>query len=168
LEHLEEENALFTRLFNETFRSHWGFMPLSPAVMAELTLGLRDFLVPDFLMFAEVDGQPIGFVYSVPDLNQALHRMKGRPIEQNIEEFRQYLGEIDHGVLLIIGVSERFRGRGVNLAMAARSYLGMIERGYKSASYTVVIDDNWPSRRTAEKLGARVARNFNIYRRELK
>ena len=43
----------------------------------------------------------------------------------------------------------------------------MIERGYKSASYTVVMDENWPSRRTAEKLGARVTRNFNVYRKEL-
>ena len=43
----------------------------------------------------------------------------------------------------------------------------MIERGYKSASFTVVLDGNWPSRRTTEQLGARVARNFAIYRREL-
>jgi hypothetical protein len=42
----------------------------------------------------------------------------------------------------------------------------MIGRGYKTASYTVVLDDNWPSRRTAEKLGARVTRNFNVYRKE--
>jgi hypothetical protein len=51
--------------------------------------------------------------------------------------------------------------------MAAKSYLAMIERGYKTGSYTVVLDDNWPSRRTAEKLGARVTRNFNVYRKEL-
>jgi hypothetical protein len=43
----------------------------------------------------------------------------------------------------------------------------MIGRGYKTASYTVVLDDNWPSRRTAEKLGARVTRNFVVYRRDL-
>jgi hypothetical protein len=30
----------------------------------------------------------------------------------------------------------------------------------------VVLDDNWRSRRTAEKLGARVTRNFNVYRRD--
>jgi len=43
----------------------------------------------------------------------------------------------------------------------------MIERGYVSASYTVVLDDNWASRRTAEKLGCRVERNFAVYRRDL-
>ena len=71
-------------------------------------------------------------------------------------------------MLLIIGVKERYRGRGLNLALAARSYLAMIERGYRSASYTVVLDDNWRSRRTAEKLGARVTRNFNVYRTDFR
>lgn len=88
--------------------------------------GMRDLMVPEFLGFAELDGQPVGF-----------------------------------------GVQERARGRGVNLALAARSYLAMMARGYRTASYTVVLDDNWPSRRTAEKLGARVTRNFAIYRRDL-
>lgn len=69
--------------------------------------------------------------------------------------------------LLIIGVKQEFRGRGINLALGAHSYLAMIERGYKTASYTVVLDDNWPSRRTAEKLGARVTRNFVVYRKEM-
>jgi hypothetical protein len=93
--------------------------------------------------------------------------MRGKNLEENFPELQRRLGEIDHGVLLIIGVKESHRGRGVNLALAAKSFLAMIERGYKTGSYTVVLDDNWPSRRTAEKLGARVTRNFNIYRKEL-
>jgi hypothetical protein len=51
--------------------------------------------------------------------------------------------------------------------MAARVFLAMIARGYRSASYTTVLDANWPSRRTAEKLGGRIRRNFVVYRREL-
>ena len=164
---IEAENEIFTRLFNETFENHFGFFPLPAEVMSGLTVGLKDFLVADFTLFAEAEGTPVGFVYSLPDLNQAFHRLKGKAIEENFEEFQQLLQTIDHGVLLIIGVKTSQRGRGVNLALAARSYLAMIERGYKTASYTVVMDDNWPSRRTAEKLGARVTRNFNVYRKEL-
>lgn len=166
-ERMEEENELFSALFNETFAEHFGFMPLPKAVMSGLTVGLKDFLVQDFTLFAEANGATAGFVYSAPDLNQVFHRMKGKDLEQNFDEFQQLLSTIDHGVLLIIGVKKNQRGRGVNLALAARSYLAMIERGYKTASYTVVMDENWPSRRTAEKLGARVTRNFNVYRKEL-
>jgi hypothetical protein len=164
---LEEETETFTDLFNETFQSHWGFMPLTTAVMRGLTVELRDFLVADFTAFAEAEGQTTGFVYALPDLNQAFHRMRGKAIEENLPELRQHLQDIDHGVLLVIGVKQAYRGRGINLALAARSYLAMIDRGYKTGSYTVVLDDNWPSRRTAERLGARVTRNFNVYRKEL-
>lgn len=164
---LEQETQTLTDIFNETFRAHWGFMPVPTAVMRGLTVELEDFLVADFIAFAEADGRTVGAVYSMPDLNQALHRMRGKAVEEHLPEFRRLLRDADHGVLLIIGVKEEYRGRGINLALAARSYLAMIERGYKTASYTVVLDDNWPSRRTAEKLGARVTRNFNVYRKEL-
>jgi ribosomal protein S18 acetylase RimI-like enzyme len=164
---LEEEGNAFAALGNETFSAHWGFMPLPDAVMRGFTVEFKDLLIPEFLGFAEVEGQPVGFVYSLPDLNQALHPMRDKVLEENFPEFLQRFQEIDHGVLLIIGVKREFRGRGINLALAAHSYLGMIERGYKTASYTVVLDDNWPSRRTAEKLGARVTRNFVVYRREI-
>ena len=164
---LGEETETFTDLFNETFEKHWGTMPLPKAVMSGLTIGLKDFLIPEFTAFAEVQGQPVGFVYSLPDLNQAFHRMRGKSIEENFPELQKGLENINHGVLLVIGVKQGYRGRSINLGLAAKSYLAMIEHGYKIASYTVVLDDNWPSRRTAEKLGARVTRNFNVYRKEL-
>lgn len=144
---LEEETRLFHRLFSETFAEHWGFGRMSEEEMAGLTLGLQPMLVPHFCWFAEVGGEPAGFVFSLPDLNQG--------------------DSISHGVLLVIGVKKQFRGRGINTALGARSYLAMMDGGYKTASYTVVLDDNWRSRRTAEKLGCLVARNFNVYRRDL-
>lgn len=163
---MQAENETFSNLFNETFANHFGFMNVPAEVMSGLTVGLKDLLIADFTLFAEIDGATVGFVYSLPDLNRVFHSMKGKAIDEHLEEFQRLAQEIDHGVLLIIGVQKSQRGHGVNLALAARSYLAMIERGYKTASYTVVMDDNWPSRRTAEKLGARVTRNFNLYRKD--
>jgi hypothetical protein len=42
----------------------------------------------------------------------------------------------------------------------------MARQGIQFAGYTLVLDDNWASRRTAESLGARVTGNFLTYRRE--
>ena len=162
---LDEETVLLGRLLNETFAGHWGSPLFTAAQMRGLTVEMKELLVPDFLAFAEVQGAPVGFVFSLPDLNQALHRAQATP--PGISPGAPAFDAIDRGVLQIIGVKESHRGRGINLALAARSYLAMIDKGYKSASYTIVLDDNWPSRRTAERLGGRVTRNFNIYRRDL-
>ncbi|MGH9510178.1 MAG: GNAT family N-acetyltransferase [Terriglobales bacterium] len=148
---LERETEAFTAIVNQTFAAHWGAPQFTVAEMSGLTIGLKEFLVPEFTAFAEVEGEVAGAVFSLPDLNQAA---RGE--------------EINQGVLLVIGVDAAHRGKGFNLALAARSYLAMMERGYRSASYTIVLDDNWPSRRTAEKLGAHVARNFMVYRRDLR
>jgi len=72
----------------------------------------------------------------------------------------------EHLNMLGIGVHQSARGRGVNLAMAATSYLALVKRGATHTSYTLVLDDNWPSRRTAEKLGASVCANYLVYRRQ--
>ena len=163
---LEEEGKAFAALANETFSAHWGFMPLPDAVMRGFFVDFKAFLIPEFTAFAEVDGQRVGFVYSLPDMNQALHPMRDKVLEENLPEFQLRFQQIDRGALLIIGVKQEFRGRGINLAIGAHSYLGMIGRGYKTASYSV-LDDNWPSRRTVERLGGHVTRNFNVYRKEL-
>jgi hypothetical protein len=39
--------------------------------------------------------------------------------------------------------------------------------GNTHVSYTMVVDDNWSSRRTAEKLGGRVCANYLVYRLRL-
>lgn len=164
---LEQETERFCELTNECFARHWAMPQFTVDELAGLTVGLKDFLVPDFTAFAEADGHIAGYVYATPDLNQAFHAMKGKDITACADEFQRCLRKIDHGMLLIIGVREKRRGKGINLALAAKSYLGMIDQGYTSASYTLVLDDNWPSRKTAEKLGGQVARNFVVYRREL-
>jgi GNAT superfamily N-acetyltransferase len=167
LSRIEEENELFAELWNETFEKHWGSSYLPASLMATLTIGLEDLFIPDFCIFAEIDGKPVGTVLSLPDLNQAFHPLRGKSEAEFEAELGDALGRIDHGVLLVIGVRKKYRGKGISLAMAAKSYLAMIERGYRKASYTVVLDDNWPSRRTAEKLGCRVIRNFNVYAKSL-
>ncbi|MBI1895426.1 MAG: GNAT family N-acetyltransferase [Acidobacteria bacterium] len=147
---LREEAGRFLENYRDTFSNHWGAPQFTLEEVAGLFAESKDHMNPEFNVFAEADGELVGVVWSLPDLNQL---MCGR--------------EVDHGMLLSIGVSERMRGKGVNVAMGAKSYLAMIDAGYKSASYTLVLDDNWPSRRTAEKLGCRVARNYVVYRREL-
>ena len=56
----------------------------------------------------------------------------------------------------------------VNLAMSSYAYLECVKRGQTYVSYTLVLDDNWPSRRTGEKLGGEVCGNYLVYRRNFR
>jgi hypothetical protein len=161
------EAVHFSRNYNATFGAHWGAPQFTVEDCAGLIAGLRELHAEDLTAFADLDGVTVGAVLALPDLNQALHRLKTVADPTSANEIAAAFAAIDHGVLLSIGVLESARGTGVNLAMAARVYLAMMARGYRSASYTTVLDVNRPSRRTAEKLGGRIRRNFVVYQREL-
>jgi hypothetical protein len=146
--------ADFTAIWEHAFARHWGYSPSSEAEWQELF----DFIGPmgayDISVLAYRDDEPVGGIFGLPDLSMIATVAEGR--ELSGAERLNMLG---------IGVHESARGRGVNLAVAAKSYLELVKRGSTHVSYTLVLDDNWPSRRTGEKLGASVCANFLVYRR---
>jgi GNAT superfamily N-acetyltransferase len=154
----ESERApRFTQLWNDAFKAHWGN---SPFIEAELELLLGRFASPgmiDLTVFAYRGADPVGVLWVAPEATTSAICRPGRTVRPS--ERLNFLG---------IGVHESARGRGVNLAMASYAFLDLVRRGATHLSYTLVLDDNWPSRRTAEKLGAAVCANYIAYRRDLR
>ena len=151
----------WTDVTNSAFDRHWGWNPVTRGEVRPMLTSLWETPVADLSMLAKIDGKCVGAVFSVPDFSSALARVRrGARLEPE-------RGGGTRGALINVGVVARARGRGVALAMAARSYLAMAERKMRFAGYTLVLDDNWASRRTALSLGARVTGNFVTYRRDL-
>lgn len=150
----ERRVADFAPAFNEAFYNHWGYVAISDAAfteffaMFELLGGLETSLV------AYRDGEVVGTLIVVPEQSAMAQVQPGHALKDS--ERVNFLG---------IGVRKFARGRGVNLAMASYAYLHLISRGAKFVGYGFALDDNWPSRRTGEKLGGQVCSNYVAYRR---
>jgi hypothetical protein len=138
------DTAGFTSLLNDCYPEHWGIPYYLPE---EIDIWVRDVgqdTPEEFLLFAEVNGELAGATLGCPDFNNP-----GR------------------GILFEICVRKPFRGLGVNYALGARLFLAMMREGCTEASYTLVLDTNLASRRTAENFGAVPARNFVVYEKAL-
>ncbi|MFI5398333.1 MAG: GNAT family N-acetyltransferase [Candidatus Binatia bacterium] len=147
----------FTALYNDTFKAHWGFTPFTEDEVAEMTEALTPVGMLETSLIAYREGAPVGVLWVTPDTSFLAALAPGRTLRG--EEKVNFLG---------IGVHESARGRGLNLGMAAHAYLDLAGQGCTHVSYTLVLDDNWPSRRTAEKLGAHVCANYLAYRRNFR
>jgi GNAT superfamily N-acetyltransferase len=147
----------FTATFNETFSAHWGWTPYSEAELAALLHAMTRVGILDTSVIAYRGDEPVGMLLVVPEHSGDAVLKPGR-----------VLRDAERLNILAIGVREPARGRGVNLAMSSYGFLELVRRGATHLSYTLVLDDNWPSRRTAEKLGAFVCANYVAYRRNFR
>jgi len=147
----------FTDTWKETFKTHWAFTPLSEDEISLLFEAFKPVGVFDTSVIAYHNGAPVGMLFVVPEVTATAILKPGRVLKDS-----------EKVNILAIGVRESARGQGVNLAMAAYAYLELVRRGAKYLSYTLVCDDNWPSRRTGEKLGASVCANYMVYRRNFR
>ena len=150
----------WTDVINSAFSRHWGWNPISREEVRPMLLPLQGTPVANFSMIAEQDGAAVGAVFAVPDLTTMLARVRAGV------KLRPERGGGTRGALINVGVVEMARSRGIARAMAGRSFTAMAHAGMRFAGYTLVLDDNWPSRHTAESLGGRVTGNFVAYRRD--
>ncbi|MBN8709407.1 MAG: hypothetical protein BGO12_04230 [Verrucomicrobia bacterium 61-8] len=79
MKRLDEELRLAHRLYNVTLDRNWGFVPISLEDLLASADDLKAFANPDFLVFAEVDGEAVGFMLTLPNFNELLMRTKRIP-----------------------------------------------------------------------------------------
>jgi len=147
----------FTTVWNDAFKAHWGAAPFTEDEISSLFEFFALLGGLDTSVLAYRGTEPVGVLMVTPESSEGALLKAGRTLTES--EKLNWLG---------IGVHASARGRGVNLAMASYAYLELIKRGAKYLSYTLVLDDNWPSRRTAEKLGAKVCASYVTYRRNFR
>jgi GNAT superfamily N-acetyltransferase len=167
-----EEVARFKRIYNSAWEKNWGFVPLTDAEIDHMAAGLRQMLDPDIAIFAEKDGEPIGTMLPLPDLNQALIRAYPRPgvpewwtmvkllwhwkVRRRVTTMRAFAG----------GVLEQYRGRGVDAVLIVSLAEAAIPR-YRRCEISWVLENNTMMRRTAEMFGAEVYRTYRVYEKKL-
>ena len=73
----DKEAALILGILNDAWSGNWGFVPLTDAEVAHVGKKLKPLVFNDLIMVAEVEGEPVAFMITVPDLNEQLIRMGG-------------------------------------------------------------------------------------------
>jgi len=119
----KEEFKLFKEIYNAAWEKNWGFVPMTPRELDALVNSLGTFFNPDFAFFADVDGQPAGFVLAIPDFNQVLQAAGPRPGTPEVVTLLKAAWHwkirpiMDWARIPSMGVKTEFRNKGVDAAL---------------------------------------------------
>ena len=75
----KQEFKRLRHLYNHGWVNNWGFVPMTEAELDALIASLGLLIDPNLCIFAEVDGEAIGFVLAIPNLSEILRRVRPRP-----------------------------------------------------------------------------------------
>lgn len=73
----EEEAAIILSILNDGWSSNWGFVPLTPPEVKDVGVKLKPVVFNDLIRIAELDGRPVAFMITLPDLNEAIKPLNG-------------------------------------------------------------------------------------------
>jgi hypothetical protein len=73
----EEEAATILAILNDAWADNWGFVPLTPPEIADVGVKLKPIVFNDLIRIAELDGKPVAFMITLPDLNEVIAPLKG-------------------------------------------------------------------------------------------
>ncbi|MBW6530667.1 N-acetyltransferase [Sphingomonas sp. RRHST34] len=73
----DEEAAIILEILNDAWSDNWGFVPLTPPEIKDVGVKLKPIVFNDLIRIAEVDGRPVAFMITLPDLNEAIRPLNG-------------------------------------------------------------------------------------------
>jgi GNAT superfamily N-acetyltransferase len=163
----DEELEEAKKVYNKAWQKNWGFVPMTDAEFDKLAADLKQVLDPHLAIIAEIDGEPVGVVVAVPNANQVLKHLNGRLFPIGWIKALWHSRKVNQARLMILGVVEEHRGRGIESLLIFETFKAAIQNGYLGMEMSWILENNDMMNRVIQNLGdaygAHVYRTYRIY-----
>jgi GNAT superfamily N-acetyltransferase len=167
LDRFDAELDILKRLYRAAWADNWGFVPPTDAEIRQLAVELRPVADPDLVLFAEMDGEPVGCAVSIPDVNQVLKRMNGRLLPFGVFHFLRRKRIVTRLRMLMLGVLPAVRRTGLYPLLVAEAWDRAVRNGYTRAEVGWTLEDNELINAGIEATGATRYKTYRLYEKPL-
>ncbi len=170
----DEEASLILGILNDAWSDNWGFVPLTDAEITYAGKKFKDIVYEDLIMVAEVDGEPVAFMMTWPDLNEKLIGYNGNLFPFNFIDLLWWLRKPKVKTMRVplMGVVKRMQAT----RLASQLALMMIEfirrnavsrYGATRGEFGWVLKSNGPMLSVGEATGGTLNKEYMIYEKAL-
>ena len=167
MKHFEEELQKVKVIYNSAWEKNWGFVPMTEHEIDHMAGQLKPAIVPQLALFAEIDGETVGFALAIPDVNVVLKPIRGRLFPFGIVRLLWSLPRIRTLRLMALGVKAGFRRRGIDAALVHRAAVVSHARGYTWCEVGWTLEDNDLINGLIEAVNGDRYKTYRIYERSL-
>lgn len=174
MKRFQEEVQLIREIYNSAWEKNWGFVPMDDAEFKHLAKSLKDVIWPEFCQLGFVNGKPIGFALSLPDINQVLKNIpSGKLLPFGIftllSGLKPKAKKIDRVRVITLGVVPEWRASGLASVFYVEAYRQAQALGLNGPSeMSWILEDNKEMISAIEAFAGRPAyKTFRIFDKSL-
>lgn len=157
-------------VYNAAWEDNWGFVPMTDGDIDFMAGRLKPLLVEDLVLLAETPEEPVAFMMSLPDYNEAMKPLKGKLATPKIFGFLAYLlgwKKPKMTRLITLGIKKSYRNRGIDAVMFARSLEAMLAAGYRECEVSWILEDNVMVQRPIALFDGKLYKRYRIYEKSV-
>ena len=163
----QQEIETYLDIYNRSLEGTWSFTPLQPREARHIALELRHVIVPQFAVFAEIDGQPIGALLVLLDYNQILRKLNGRLFPFGFLRFLTGRRHITAARAMAMTMVPGYQSTGLGIVLMDNLVGPAATWGIERYEFSWVLESNANSRGTLERLGTKITSTYRIYDKAL-
>ncbi len=168
------EARIILNLLNDAWSANWGFVPLTEAEIAYAAKKLKPIIYEDLVRIAELDGEPVAFMLTIPDINALTADLDGRlfPFGWAKLLWRLRKPRVARVRVPLMGVARKLHGTRLSSQLAftliEQTRLAAVANyGVTHGEFGWVLEDNQGMLSIAELPGATVNKTYRIYQKAL-
>lgn len=155
------------QVLNDGFADNPMFVPLTEEEFRFQAGEMSAILDPRLSSVLLHDGEPVGTIICIPDLNGFLAASGSRIGLMTPVHFLRYRLRRKRAVIIFYSVAQRCHGQGIMGAMLARTLDALRDAGYQTLGITWIADENRASLRQVEKLGGQPLHRLHLFRKDI-
>jgi GNAT superfamily N-acetyltransferase len=170
----DAEAAIILSILNDAWSGNWGFVPITDSEVAHTGKQLKPIVFNDLIRIAEVDGEPVAFMMTWPDINEKTGTFGGSLFPFNWAKLLWWLRapKVRSMRVPLMGVVKKLQSTRIasQLAFMMVTYIreaSTSKFGATRGEFGWVLDDNGPMRSVGEAINGEINKVYRLYEKPL-
>ena len=160
-------------IFNDAWSENWGFIPFSDAHIEHMAKEIKPIMFKEGLWVGEYKGEPIAYIWMIPDLNEAIRDLKGRlfPFGWAKLLWRLKVTGVKQARIPLMGLRKEYHNTRTGLSIVAKLCETVFEaarqKGFTHCELSWILEDNPGMISICEQASAVPYKTYSIYEKRL-
>jgi len=170
---LRDEVDVVMGVFNDAWSENWGFVPFSDDQISHMAKEIKPIMFKEGLWVGEYKGEPIAYIWMIPDLNEAIRDLKGSlfPFGWAKLLWRLKVSGVKQARIPLMGLRKEYHNTRAGLSIVAALCETVFEaarqKGFTHCELSWVLEDNPGMISICEQASAKAYKTYRMYEKTL-